>query len=184
MKRTTLFRDDDNQDTPEDWKDGAASDLVQSPDNSKRDAWNVEQASEKAELHPQDQPTGSILNSRQNSPQPKPYHNGSQPSRAAAESARRFVRSQASRVLDFIAKQGERGATDKEIQTGLGMDGNSQRPRRVWLREQGFIQAKGHPEDITIRDGSTVWVATLPPEQSVGVQLSPSTADMKRGLTP
>ena len=93
---------------------------------------------------------------------PEPFHNRTQPSRAAALSARSFVRSQAVRVAEYIASQGERGATDKEIQTALAMDGNSQRPRRVWLRNNGFVQEKGHPQEIVIRDGSTVWVTVRP----------------------
>ncbi len=94
--------------------------------------------------------------------EPKPYHNKTLPSRAAAESARSFVRSQAVRVSEYIASAGEHGCTDKQIQTALAMDGNSQRPRRVWLRDHGFIQAKGEPEDIVMRDGATVWVSVRP----------------------
>lgn len=90
--------------------------------------------------------------------EPKPYHNRTLASRAAAESARAFVRNQSVLVLECIASQGERGCTDKECQLALNMDGNSQRPRRVWLRDNGLIQAKGEPEDIVLRDGSTVWV--------------------------
>jgi hypothetical protein len=91
--------------------------------------------------------------------QPVPFHNRTLPSRAAAESARPSVRNQCMRVLEFISSQGERGATDKEVQRGLGMAGDSQRPRRVWLRNNGFLQPKGSPEEIVLRDGSTVWVA-------------------------
>ncbi|MEJ7593026.1 MAG: hypothetical protein WKF77_15880 [Planctomycetaceae bacterium] len=96
--------------------------------------------------------------------EPKPYHNRTLPSGAAAESARSFVRSQAVRVSEYIATQGDRGATDREMQIALGMDGNSQRPRRVWLRDHGFIQAKGEPEDIVLRNCSTVWVSVRPLE--------------------
>lgn len=95
---------------------------------------------------------------------PIPYHNRTLPSRAAAESARAFVRSQAVRISEYIASQGDHGASDKEIQKALSMDGNSQRPRRVWLRDNGYIQAKGEPEDIVLRDCSTVWVSVRPLE--------------------
>jgi len=96
--------------------------------------------------------------------EPKPFHNRTLPSRAAAESARSFVRSQAVQICEYIESQGDHGASDKEIQTVLAMDGNSQRPRRVWLRDHGFIQAKGEPEDIVLRDGATVWVSVRPLE--------------------
>ena len=94
--------------------------------------------------------------------EPIPYHNRTLPSRAAAESARAFVRSQAVRISEYIASQGDHGASDREIQIALTMDGNSQRPRRVWLRDNGFIQAKSGPEDIVLRDGSTVWISVRP----------------------
>ena len=94
--------------------------------------------------------------------EPQTYHNKSQASRASAESAKTFARSQCARVSEFIAATGDHGCTDKEIQTALNLDGNSQRPRRVWLRANGFIQAKGEPEDIVLRGGATVWVSLRP----------------------
>jgi hypothetical protein len=59
-------------------------------------------------------------------------------------------------VHEYIAGEGD-----------LNLDGNSQRPRRVWLRDHGFIKAKGEPEDITLRDGSTVWISIRPLANSV-----------------
>ncbi len=89
-------------------------------------------------------------------------HNRTLPSRAAAVSARSFVRSQAVRVSEYLASQGERGATDREMQIALAMDGNSQRPRRVWLRNNGFVEEKRHANEVVLRDGSTVWVTVRP----------------------
>jgi len=106
-----------------------------------------------------DSTAGGAHNADPSASEPTPYHNRTLPSRAAAESARSFVRSQAVRISEYIASQGERGATDKEMQVALAMDGNSQRPRRVWLRDHGFIQAKGEPEDIVLRDCCTVWIS-------------------------
>ncbi len=94
--------------------------------------------------------------------EPTTYHNRTLASRASAESARTFARSQCARVSEFIAATGDRGCTDKEIQTGLNLDGNSQRPRRLWLVNNGFVEAKGSPEDIVLRDGCTVWVSLRP----------------------
>lgn len=42
-------------------------------------------------------------------------------------------------VYDFIARCGLRGATDDEIQATLGIDGNTVRPTRGGLVEDGFI---------------------------------------------
>lgn len=124
MKTATLFPDDDNHNTADEWngKAGAA---------------------------------------------PVPYHNGTLASRAAAEFIRPSVNSQTSRVLDFLKSQGDHGASDKELQAALNMPGDSQRPRRVWLRDHGFIVAKGEPEEIVLRDGSTVWVVAPSKNESV-----------------
>jgi len=89
---------------------------------------------------------------------PVPFHNGTLTSFAAAESVRPCVKSQAARVWGFIESQGERGATDKEIQAGLQPDGNSQRPRRVWLMRNGFVKHKGAPCEHVVRERSIVWI--------------------------
>jgi hypothetical protein len=89
---------------------------------------------------------------------PVPYNNGTLTSQAAAESVRLCVKSQAARVWGFIDSQGEHGATDKEIQAGLQLDGNSQRPRRVWLMRNGFVKPKGTPCEHAVRERSIVWV--------------------------
>ena len=60
------------------------------------------------------------------------------------------------------------GATDKEIQTALQLDGNSERPRRVWLRANGFIAPKGAPSAVVVRDRSTVWVSVRPLDLTSG----------------
>lgn len=96
-------------------------------------------------------------------PMPKPYHNRVATSCDAAERVRRSVNPQARRVFDFIESRGDFGATDKEQQTALGMSGDSQRPRRVWLRDNGFVQAKGNPMRPELRQRSIVWVATGKP---------------------
>jgi hypothetical protein len=42
-------------------------------------------------------------------------------------------------VLEFIRQRGEAGATDEEIQMGLGMNPNTERPRRIELEQGGHI---------------------------------------------
>lgn len=169
MKAATLFpdSDDDIHDSADDWKTGAAMDEGLNPQASRR---RQEAANEPRSNHPLPPAVHRTLSPAtanagfQRPPGPMPYHNRTRTSRAAAESARSFVRSQVVRVSEFIASQGEHGATDKEIQTALNIDGNSQRPRRVWLRDHGFIKPKGEPAEIAVRAGSTVWVSVRPLE--------------------
>lgn len=94
-------------------------------------------------------------------PSPEPYFHRSPTSQNAAKAVRPSVRSQVARVFDFIDSHGDYGATDREIQHGLELDGNSQRPRRVWLQKHGFVTTKGIPAEV--RDRSTVWVTTSKP---------------------
>lgn len=58
--------------------------------------------------------------------------------------------------LDFLA---ERGATDEEMQQALGIDPNTQRPRRVELHEGGFIADSGRRRPTRSGRGAVVWVA-------------------------
>lgn len=60
------------------------------------------------------------------------------------------------RVYQFIAGQGERGATDEECQRGLGMNPSSQRPRRVELADAGLIVKAGVRKTVSGRKAD-VW---------------------------
>lgn len=60
-------------------------------------------------------------------------------SQAAAEAAPPVVGTKRWAVLQFIAAQGPDGATDDEIQVGLGMNPSTERPRRIELYEGRFI---------------------------------------------
>lgn len=42
-------------------------------------------------------------------------------------------------VLEFIRQRGPAGATDEEIQMGLSMNPNTERPRRIELEQSGHI---------------------------------------------
>ena len=57
-------------------------------------------------------------------------------------------------VLKFIRDRGSSGATDKQIQSGLNMCGDTQRPRRRELERAGLIREADHT-----RNGCKVWVA-------------------------
>lgn len=60
-------------------------------------------------------------------------------SQAAAEAAVPIAGTKRHAVLQFIAAQGIYGATDDEIQVGLGMNPSTERPRRIELYEGHFI---------------------------------------------
>lgn len=154
MRPATLFPDDDIHDTADDWKDDPAPADSKSriPKRRARAADGKSSATK---------PTPAV---HRMLPTPKAYDNGTLTSRKAADSARVFVNSQAARVHTFIESQGERGATDKEIQAALKIAGDSQRPRRVWLRDHGFIKLKGEPSETVVRDRCAVWIVAKPLE--------------------
>lgn len=62
------------------------------------------------------------------------------------------------RVLEFI--EAHHGATDDEVQVGLGMNPNTQRPRRVELVEGGFIRDSGQRRKTQGGADAIVWKAT------------------------
>jgi len=150
MKAATLFPDDDIHDSADDWKGSSAS----SADRSTR-----RPPPRKSESTPAVHGRKFGNDGTASEAGAVPYDNGTLTSRTAAESVRPCVKSQAARVWAYIESQGERGATDKEIQAGLKMDGNSQRPRRVWLMRNGFVKPKDAPCEHVVRDRSIVWVA-------------------------
>ena len=81
-------------------------------------------------------------------------------SRAAAEAAAPVAGTKRYAVLQFIAAQGLNGATDDEIQAGLGMNPSTERPRRIELYEGRFIVKLVH-ETRPTRSGAkaVVWLA-------------------------
>lgn len=64
------------------------------------------------------------------------------------------------RVLDFIRVAGDAGATDEEIQQGLGMNPSTQRPRRVELVEGHWIKDSGRTRRTDSGMAAVVWVAS------------------------
>lgn len=61
-------------------------------------------------------------------------------------------------VLGFIVARGERGATDIEIQDALGMEGSTQRPRRVELVMAGLVKDSGTTRKSGSGRACAVWV--------------------------
>lgn len=100
-------------------------------------------------------------------------HNGTPASRIAAKLARPFASRQMEAVFDSIESAGAYGATDEEMQIALNMTGNSQRPRRCKLVEQGRVKDSGNLRLTSSGRPATVWVR-VPPDQ---VPVAKSKAD-------
>lgn len=61
-------------------------------------------------------------------------------------------------VYEFIWGRAVLGATDEEIQDGLGMAQNTERPRRRELQLGGFIQDSGNTRTTRSGRKAVVWV--------------------------
>jgi hypothetical protein len=70
------------------------------------------------------------------------------------------------RVYEFIAGRGARGATDEEVQDGLGMNPSTQRPRRVELYRSGLVKDGRLTRLTKARRRAVVWTA-VPPDEAV-----------------
>jgi len=66
------------------------------------------------------------------------------------------------RVLDLIRFYGEVGATDEQIAKALGMNPNTERPRRKELEEMGWIRDSGERRKTASGSPAIVW--TFSPE--------------------
>lgn len=89
-----------------------------------------------------------------------PYQPHSETSKAAAERHAPQAATGRQLVLRAIWKAGKRGMTDKELQVATGLDGNTQRPRRIELVQRGLVRDSGMQ-----RDRCTVWIALAEGEQ-------------------
>lgn len=94
-------------------------------------------------------------------PDKLPHKRGSATSRLAAQSAKPFACKQLVRVYRYFVERGDDGATDDECQAALGLNGDSQRPRRTWLSEKGYLSdtknmrmtSKGRPAVVRVWTG-------------------------------
>lgn len=71
---------------------------------------------------------------------PEPPTNGTATSNAAAEAIEPRAEILRGRVLAYLRERGADGATDDEIQQALGLDGNTQRPRRYELERMDLVK--------------------------------------------
>lgn len=79
-------------------------------------------------------------------------------SRAAATASLKTARTLERRIFDFVERRGTWGATDSEIQQGLQIEGNSERPRRVRLVETGRLRDSGKTRSTPAGRPAVVWV--------------------------
>lgn len=87
-------------------------------------------------------------------------HNARSTSVDAADAALPKSGTQRRKVYDFIAEQGERGATDAEIIAGLDMAHQSVGPRRLELLEAGLIRDSIQRRLTPTGQPAIVWVTT------------------------
>jgi hypothetical protein len=87
---------------------------------------------------------------------------GPQPTtKAAALKVLPRTGTQRAEVLDAIIGAGAYGMTDAELQRALGMNPNTERPRRVELVEGGWIADSGQRRASAGADLSIVWTLSL-----------------------
>lgn len=91
---------------------------------------------------------------------PPPAQRHSDTSMAAARRVEPSAGSKRAIVLGFLLKCGPSGATDEEMQRGIPMAANTQRPRRVELCSGGWARDSGLRRRCRGGDAAVVWVAT------------------------
>jgi len=100
--------------------------------------------------------TGSLWN-----PDGTPaYQAHSATSAEAAQKAQPASAKQRARVLALLASLGAHGATDEEMQDALGMEGSTQRPRRIELQNRMLVRDSGRTRKTRSGRAATVWEAT------------------------
>jgi len=88
-----------------------------------------------------------------------PAQRHSETSVAAANAIEPNAETLRRKVLMFLRDCGWEGATDEEIQTGLDMQGSTQRPRRIELVNAGLVRKANTQRRTTSNRLATVWVA-------------------------
>ena len=88
-----------------------------------------------------------------------PFQKHSDTSLAAAFEAGPNAGTQQARVLEYLRKYHDIGATDEDMQLYLGMNPSTQRPRRIELVQQGLVRDSGSTRPTRSGRQATVWVA-------------------------
>lgn len=84
-----------------------------------------------------------------------PYQSHSVTSKDAAESIIPKAGTLRKRVLDYLTAFGP--ATDEEIQLALGMNANTERPRRVELVTAGLVRDSGRTRRTSAGREAVLW---------------------------
>lgn len=84
-----------------------------------------------------------------------PFQAHSQTSKAASDSVRKKIGPLHKEIIDYLAAHG--GATDEQMQFGLGMVANTQRPRRRELQLMGIIEDSGKLYPTRSNREAVVW---------------------------
>jgi hypothetical protein len=87
-----------------------------------------------------------------------PYVRHSETSRAAADAMAPHVTPLQQKVMDFLREHGP--ATDEEMQAGIPMGANTQRPRRVELVAKGRVIDSGKTRTGTSGKQAVVWAVS------------------------
>ena len=80
-------------------------------------------------------------------------------SKNAAHAVRSVTPKLRTLVHTWLIERGEAGATDEEIQEGLAISPNTQRPRRVELQRSGAVTDSGKRRPTRSGRKAIVWVA-------------------------
>ena len=83
----------------------------------------------------------------------------SQTSRDAAQQIETDAPTLRESVFRFLASHRGTGATDEEIQRGLGINPSTQRPRRIELVERGLVRDSGLKRRTESGRNAVVWEA-------------------------
>lgn len=87
--------------------------------------------------------------------------NDTDTSRAAARRISPLASALTARVFHFIASRADDGATDFEVQDGLGLSGDTERPRRWTLQKCGLVRDSGLRRKSPSGRAAIVYVATV-----------------------
>lgn len=86
-----------------------------------------------------------------------PYQPHSETSKEAAERIEPNAGTLKAKVLAFIRRYGP--VTDEMIQRELDLDGDTERPRRIKLVQQGFVRNSGEKYKTSKGGNATLWEA-------------------------
>lgn len=88
-----------------------------------------------------------------------PAQRHSETSVAAAEAIKPDKESLRRHLLEWLQERGLTGATDEEAQDALGMDGNTERPRRRECEDAGLVRDSGTKRRTRSGREAVVWRA-------------------------